>query len=231
VRACGRLIGFVLAVVTVASCGSSSTSAPDPAQLLRDAKTAIDSASSVHFTITSQNVSGPGPLLTGGDGNAVRPSSFAGKLAVVYAGFPVSIDVVSIGGSFWVATPLTAGRYEVAKPSDYGFGDPGVLLDPTRGLSSLLTACTGATMRDGDRLNGEQLDEVSCSVSGDRVASLLTSADPSAAVHATVGMVPGGHQLRRVVMVGPFFEKGKDSTFSVVLDKYGTNVTITPPAQ
>ena len=31
-------------------------------------------------------------------------------------------------------------------------------------------------------------------------------------------------------MVGPFFNKSHASTFTVVLDKYGENVTITPPA-
>ena len=75
-----------------------------------------------------------------------------------------------------------------------------------------------------------ELDEIGCSVPGTLVASLLTSADPSKPVQATVGVDATSHQLRRVALVGPFFDKAQSSTFTVVLDNYGENVTITPPA-
>jgi hypothetical protein len=48
-------------------------------------------------------------------------------------------------------------------------------------------------------------------------------------VQATIGVNPTTHELRRVALVGPFFDKTRPSTFTVVLDKYGENVTITPP--
>jgi lipoprotein LprG len=37
-------------------------------------------------------------------------------------------------------------------------------------------------------------------------------------------------QLRRAVLKGPFFAKGKDSTFTLVLDRYGEQVSISAPA-
>ncbi len=49
-------------------------------------------------------------------------------------------------------------------------------------------------------------------------------------MQATIGLDAASHQLRRVALVGPFFDKAHASTFTVVLDKYGENVTITPPA-
>jgi len=49
-------------------------------------------------------------------------------------------------------------------------------------------------------------------------------------VQATIGVNASSHQLRRIVLVGPFFEKAHSSTFTLVLDRYGENVTITPPA-
>jgi lipoprotein LprG len=149
---------------------------------------------------------------------------------VVVDGFPVTVDVVSVGGVFYARTPLGSGGFDRTDPSMYGFGDPGKLLDPTNGLSSLLPMCASPVTKDGDRLNGEQLDEVGCAMPGARVAALLTSADPSQPVQATVGVDATTHQLRRVVMVGPFFDKSHPSTFTVVLDNYGQNVTITPPA-
>ncbi|MBJ7609925.1 MAG: LppX_LprAFG lipoprotein [Candidatus Dormibacteraeota bacterium] len=211
----------------VAACGTPPV---DPAQLLRDAKQSVDSASALHFTLTSQNVSGgSGPLITGGDGDAKRPDGFAGSLRVVDSGFSVSVEVVSAGGTFYARTPLSS-TFDKTEPSKYGFGDPGKLLDPSNGLSSLLGVCSSPANAAGDRLNSEQLAEVTCAIPGARVAALLTSADPSQAVQATVGVDASSHQLRRVVMVGPFFDKAHPSTFTVVLDKYGEAVSITPPA-
>ncbi len=226
-RGARRLLSTAAALAVLAGCGMTPV---DPAQLLRDAKQSIDSASAVHFTLTSQNVTaGAGPLITGGEGDARRPNSFSGSLSVIAGGFSLSVNVVSTGGVFYAKTPLSSG-YDRTAPSAYGFGDPAQLLDPNHGLSSLLSACTGPVNRDADRLNGEELDEVGCSVPGARVAALLTSADPAQPVQATIGVDATTHQLRRVVLVGPFFVKAHSSTFTVVLDKYGENVTITPPA-
>ncbi|MGH7721401.1 MAG: LppX_LprAFG lipoprotein [Candidatus Dormibacteria bacterium] len=228
-RGARRLLVTGTALALSAGCGSAP--AVDPAQLLRDAKHSIDSTPAVHFTLTSANVTATGaaPLITGGEGDARRPNSFAGSLSVVAAGFPLNVKVVSSGGAFYAQTPLSSG-YTRTDPAAYGFGDPAQLLDPTHGLSSLLTVCSGAATRDSDRLNGEPLDEVACSMPGARVAALLTSADPSQAVQATIGVDAATHQLRRVALVGPFFARTHDSTFTVVLDRYGENVTITPPA-
>ncbi|MEO8898864.1 MAG: LppX_LprAFG lipoprotein [Candidatus Dormibacter sp.] len=214
---------------TLAFLSSCGTPPPDPAQLLRDGKQSVDSAPSLHFTLTSANVGGTGTLISGGQGVAKRPDGFAGTLTVVAAGFTVSVDVVSVAGVFYARTPLGTG-FDKTDPAQYGFGDPGKLLDPNNGLSSLLSVCSSPSNGSGDRLNGEQLDEVTCAMPGARVAALLTSADPSQPVQATIGVDSTTHQLRRVVMVGPFFEKAHPSTFTVVLDNYGQNVTITPPA-
>jgi lipoprotein LprG len=228
VRNRARLPLLGLVALVAAGCGAAAV---DPSQLLRDAKAGIDSASGVHFTLTSRDVTGgTGPVITGGEGDAHRPDGFTGSLSVVDTGFTLTVDVVSVGGVFYAHTPLTGNGYQKTDPSTYGFGDPGKLLDPSAGLSSLLSVCTGATNADGDRLNGEQLDEVTCAMPGAKVAALLTSADASKSVMATVGVDAGNHQLRRVVLVGPFFSKTQSSTFSVVLDNYGENVSITPPA-
>ncbi len=105
-----------------------------------------------------------------------------------------------------------------------------MLLDTRTGLSSLLLLCDAPSLADGDRYNGELLDEVRCSLPGKQVAALLTSADPTRRVSATFGIVPDTMQLRRVVLTGPFFSTTQNSTFTVVLDSYGENVTVTPPA-
>jgi lipoprotein LprG len=228
VRFASRVLTAGATVAMLSACG---TPPQDPVQLLRDAKQSVDSAPSLHFTLTSANVAGTGTMISGGQGVAKRPDGFSGSLTVVAAGFTLNVDVVSIGGVFYARSPLGSGGFDKADPSKYGFGDPGKFLDPNNGLSSLLSVCSSASNSDADRLSGEQLAEVACALPGARVAALLTSADPSQAVQATVGVDSTTHQLRRVVMVGPFFDRAHPSTFTVVLDNYGQNVTITPPAR
>src|SRR5207302_9251598 len=105
----------------------------------------------------------------------------------------------------------------------------GRLLDPSAWLSSLLPDASSATFDGRDRLNGEELDEVSVSLPGRPVADLLASADSSQAVQGRIGLATPSHQVRRVVLTGPFFDAHKSSTYTLILDRYGETVQITPP--
>ncbi|MGA7989639.1 MAG: LppX_LprAFG lipoprotein [Candidatus Dormiibacterota bacterium] len=220
-----------IAVVATASllmlsgCGSPSISATT---LLQKTKTVLDGTSSFHFTLSSADVSGSGPLLIGGSGNMKRPASMSGTLQVSLSGFSVGVPVVSAGGTFWVKLPTDPG-FTTANPADYGFADPAKLIDPTNGLSSLLLLCKSAHVENDDRYNGEALHEVACTLPGSAVAALLTSADPSKSVNATFGIDTSSNQLRRVVLTGPFVASGTNSTYTLILANYGENVSVTPP--
>ncbi len=228
-RGRGRLLVIGTSLALLAACGSSAA-APDPNQLLRDGKSSIDSAPAVHFTLTSQGVTGTGTLITGGQGDARRPDSFAGSLSVVAGGFPghgerssppAACSTRRRRSARRTTRPTRARTASVTRPS---------CSTPPMACPACSPSCTGAANAAADLLNGEQLDEVACSIPGTLVAKLLTSADASQPVQATVGVDASSHQLRRVALVGPFFDKAHPSTFTVVLDKYGENVTITPPA-
>jgi lipoprotein LprG len=187
----------------------------------------VDAAHSVHFQLTSSGAQGSGPVITGGSGDLVRPDSFRGLLNVTLSGFAVDVNVVSTGGSFLVKLP-TDTSYLSANPADYGFADPAQLLDPQHGVSGLLLLCQSTALSSDDRYNGEELHEVGCMLPGNAVATLLTSADPSQSVAATFG-VTTANELRKVVLNGPFYSASKHSTFTLVIDKYGENVSITAP--
>jgi lipoprotein LprG len=216
-------------VLLAAGCGNSRTYEGDAKTILREAKQAVDSASALHFSLESSDVhGGSGPMITGGQGDAKRPDGFAGSLRVSVGGLPLSVNIVSINGSFY-ASALGA-PYSKADPSKYGFADPSKLIDPNVGLTNLLISAKSATLGDRDRLGNDELYEIDVSLPGDQVKSLLTSADPSQDVKGRVGVNVDNHQVRRVVLTGPFFDAKQLSTFTLVLDNYGENVTITPPA-
>jgi lipoprotein LprG len=216
-------------LAALAGCGSSQPQG-DPRALLQQAKRVIDSAESVHFSLRSSGASGgSGVAISAADGDARRPDGFSGTLTVLESGFTVKVQIVSAGGTFYALLPFSS-RFQVTDPSKYGFGNPATLLDTSRGLSSLLVEALSARMDNRDRLQGEELDEVDVTLPGQRVKDLLTSADPSKPVSGRIGIAVDSHQIRRVVLTGPFFDAGTDSTYTLVLDRYGENVTITPPA-
>src|SRR5947209_6720737 len=99
-RAARAVIGAVAMVAL--SCGSPP---PDAATLLRQAKATVDGANSVHFKLTSSDVKGGGPLITGGEGDMRRPSGFAGTLDVTVSGLAVGVQIVSYNGTFYVRLP------------------------------------------------------------------------------------------------------------------------------
>jgi hypothetical protein len=224
------LLGLAIALGCAACGGGQQSNGPDAPTLLRQAKATVDGTDALHFTLTSKDApsGGGGTFITAGEGDAVRPNAVSGTLKVVYNGFPLTLGVLSAGGTFYVKLPFTSS-YEATDPSKYGFSDPGHLLNPSSGLSSLLTDATSATLSGRDRLNGEELEEVDVSLPGKAVADLLTSADASQAVKGRIGLASSSHQVRRVELTGPFFEAHKSSSYTLILDRYGETVQITPP--
>ncbi|HVC03312.1 MAG TPA: LppX_LprAFG lipoprotein [Candidatus Acidoferrales bacterium] len=209
----------------LSGCG---TPPDDASTLLKHAKSVLDGTASFHFTLSSSDVTGTGPLLVGGSGDMKRPASMHGTLQVSLSGFSIGVPVVSVGGEFFVMLPASPG-FTTAKPSDYGFADPAKLIDPNGGLSSLLLDCQSPQVQSDDRYNGEALHEVGCTLPGADVAALLTSADKTKPVAATFGIDTSTSQLRRVVLTGPFVSASTNSTYTLILANYGENVTVTPP--
>lgn len=201
--------------------------------LLDDAKRNVDSARAIHFKLSSaQPQQSTGTLIAGGEGDARRPDQFRGKLDVTFEGLPLSLSVVSVGHTFYVKLPLSS-RFETADPTQYAFNDPAVFLDPKHGLSSMLTQAASPSLADPDRYQGEELEEVRAQLPGDVVAGLLTSADrstPKKPVPVTLGITAAKHELRRAVLTGLFFNPVKTSTYTLILDRYGEDVSITRPS-
>jgi len=216
---------MTVSLLMLSGCGSPSLNAT---KVLDQTKQVLDAAPSFHFTLSSANVTGSGPLLTAGSGDMKRPASMSGTLQVSIDGLALSVPVVSVGGTFSVKLPTDSG-FTAANPGDYGFADPAKLIDPNSGLSSLLLRCQSPQVESDDRYNGESLHEIGCTLPGSAVAALLTSADPSKTVAATFGIDTGTNQLRRVVLTGPFVSKTNDSTYTLILANYGENVSVTPP--
>jgi hypothetical protein len=222
-----RTLTALVTVALVAGCSGGSDSGGGADELLTGARAKLDQTNSVHFTLTSADVPGGGTRLTGGDGVIARPASFQGKLALLLNGGQVSVDLTSVDGKVYAKLPFSAG-YQTVDPATFGLSDPARLIDARTGVSQMFTQLTNVKEGKKQRIGGDVVTEVDGTLPGTLVDDLLTSADPAQPVRAAL-FVTDTKELRQVKLTGPFFVKGKDSTFTLLLDRYGDKVTIAAP--
>jgi lipoprotein LprG len=223
-RRTGLLAAGVL--LAVAACGGGEP-AESAGELLERARTTLDQTQSRHFVLTSEGAPATGSHLAGGEGDIARPASFDGTLQVLANGSALDLAVVSVDGTVYAQLPFTSG-FSVIDPAEFGFGDPGALLDPDTGISQLLAGADDAELGEERRVDGEVVREVTASLPGDLVEQVLTSEDPSRPVQARLSVVPGSGELRRVELTGPFFTTD-DATYTLELSDPGADVDITAP--
>lgn len=227
-RACLAAVGCSLVAVLSSGCGSSGPHVSAPV-LLQKAKATADASSAVHFVLTSKNVSLKSTDIVGGEGDMARPDSLRGSFRVALHGFTADVSVVSVGGVFEARLPFSSG-YQKTNPSNFGLTDPAQLLNPTTGLTSLLTRAENPKLGPQRRVGGELLDTVTYTVPGSSIP-VLPDANPSKPVTLTVGINPSNFQLRTVTLVGPLTSATSDSTYVLTLTGYDEHVTVTlPPA-
>ena len=233
----GVLAAAAVAVAGLTACSGSSsgpaasatTSAPpDAAGLLATARATLDRTQALAFVLQGTDLPADGNVLVGGTGDVARPDGFQGTLDVRFAGALAKVEVVSTGGNFYAKLPLTS-VFAKTDPKALGFGDPGRFMDRQGGLTQLLTKAKDPKIAGESRVVTDVVTDVTATLPGSVVADLLTSADPSQDVRATFSVTRDG-QLRRAVLVGPFWAEGTDSTYTLLLRDYGKNVSVTAPA-
>ncbi|SOE02194.1 LppX_LprAFG lipoprotein [Blastococcus haudaquaticus] len=220
----------LLAVPALTACTSDGGSDGESAtELLADAKRTLDGTDSLHFVLSSENAPETGSELVGGEGDIARPASFQGTLQVLAMGSTLDLAVISVDGTVYAQLPFTSG-YSVVDPAQFGFGDPGALIDPGTGISQLLSEAENAELGEERRVDGEVVREVTAELPGALVEQLLTSEDPSRAVQARFSVAVESGELLRAELTGPFFAATDDASYILELSDFGADVEITAPA-
>jgi hypothetical protein len=219
----------LLAVPVLTACsGDDATEADSAADLLAHAKHTLDEADSVHFVLDSEGAPDAGTALVGGEGDIARPAAFDGTLKVLAMGSTLDLAVVSVDGTVYAQLPFTSG-FSVVDPAQFGFGDPGALIDPGTGISQLLAEAESAELGEERRVDGEVVREVTADLPGELVEQLLASEDPARAVRARFSIAEESGELLRAELTGPFFAAEDDATYILELSDFGADVEITAP--
>ncbi|TFV67470.1 UNVERIFIED_ORG: LppX_LprAFG lipoprotein [Bacillus sp. AZ43] len=220
----------LLALALLAGCsGNGGDDGESAVDLLAHAKHTLDETDSVHFLLTSENAPDSGTELVGGEGDIARPASFEGTLEVLAMGSTLDLDVVSVDGTVYAQLPFTTG-FRVVDPAQFGFGDPGALIDPETGISQLLSEAENAELGEERRVDGAVVREVTADLPGELVEQLLTSEDPSSPVRARFSVAEESGELLRAELTGRFFSAEEDATYILELSDFGADVEITAPA-
>jgi len=218
----------LIAVPALTACGGGSDDGASAAGLLADAKRTLDETDSLHFVLGSEGAPEVGTELVGGEGDIARPASFDGTLQVLAMGSTLDLAVVSVDGTVYAQLPFTSG-YSVVDPAQFGFGDPGALIDPDTGISQLLAEAEKAELGEERRVDGDVVREVTADLPGELVEQILTSEDPSRAVRARFSIAVDSGELLRAELTGPFFSAEDDATYTLELSDFGADVDITAP--
>lgn len=229
-------LGAVL-VIALAGCsdkkdsgGDNQPSSNEAATLLSDAKKTIDDAASVHVVLTGRDLPDNAQTLVSGDGVATHTPAFKGKLTVRSNGAPIDAQVVSVGSKVYAKLSFTPSYIELPPSQLAGLGapDPAVLLDPTKGLSSILTAVKDPKVKGESREGSKVLTEVTGSIPGTALQGIFPKAPADEDFQGSFKIDKDAKQLVSATITGPFYE-GATSSYDVTLDKYGEAVEITKP--
>ncbi|TCO20552.1 lipoprotein LprG [Kribbella steppae] len=230
-------LGAVL-VLALAGCsddkkdtdGGNGQSGDDPVALLTAAKQTIDDAASVHIVLTGRDLPEGAQALASGDGVATHAPAFKGKLTVRTAGSAIDAEVVAVGSKVYAKLPFTTSFIELppAQLAALGAPDPAILLDPDKGLTSVLPTVKDPQIKGETRDGAKVLTEITGTIQGKSLQGIFPKAPADQDFPSTFKIDKATKQLVSATITGPFYD-GATSSYDVTLDRYGEQVEITKP--
>ena len=220
----------VAAVLLLGACtddGGDKAPEPAPAERLATARANLEKAPAVTFTLASEGLPSKAIGVSGAKGTGVfEPPSFKGTLNATVAGVTGTVEVIAVEQDVYMKF-FTPG-YNKIDPRTYGAPNPAQLFDKQTGVTSLVSDTTELKAAGRTRDGAAVLDTFTGKVPGDAVADLFVIGDRSGTFDITYGVTEEGNELRKVVLVGPFYA-GSTATYTLHLTTLPQAVAITRP--
>jgi lipoprotein LprG len=217
----------VLTPLLLSACSSGGGEELDAEQRLASAKSALDKTTGVQLVLEAEKLPQGVNGLLRAEGVGTHDPAFDCKLNVAASGVTANVDIVAVDGVVHARLPFTK-RFVPIDPVDYGAPDPADLMSTDGGLSSLLTAAEGVEegeeVRDGDAV----LSQLTGTVPGSAVSSVIPSAAEDADFDA-VFFLDDDDRLDSVELTGPFYPDAGDVTYTVEFADYDVEKDIVAP--
>lgn len=214
---------LVALALSLSGCGGSSVSKEPADQRLTAAKKAFDTTKGVEITIKSKlpkSVSG----LLAAEGIGTHQPAFDGKITVFQSNIPLTLPVIAVDNHVYV----DFGKWLDVEPGQYNAPDPATLMNPSGGLSTLLTAATDVSAGKEQREGKTRVTSFTGKVSGEVISKIIPTAATKKSFDATFTL-DDMNQLVKAVLTGPFYPKVSDVTYTLTFSSYGTGKTIAKP--
>jgi lipoprotein LprG len=146
------------------------------------------------------------------------------------AGSPIDAEVVAVGSKVYVKLPFTTKFSELPPEQLAALGapDPAILLDPNKGLTSVLPTLKDPKIKGETRDGAKVLTEITGTVQGKSLQGIFPKAPADKDFPSTFKIDKDSKQLVSATITGPFYD-GATSSYDVTLDRYGEQVEITKP--
>ncbi|MBM0123697.1 LppX_LprAFG lipoprotein [Pimelobacter simplex] len=231
-RVAAGLLSALVAVGALTACsgddgGSKATSWSDAGA---KAKELLDGTSGIEVSLSTGDDPGTDYLSAASGTIVADPPAFEGTVAGRVSGFDASsIDVVSVDGTLWINAPIL-GWTDQYQPADLCAPDPATLLDPSTGVSNVLTSSTGVKAGKSERGgtdNKEIFHTYAGTATGDSIRAILPCAEGDE-FEATYRLDDEGH-LRTARLTGVFFKDADPLTYTIDVTKYDVTKDISAP--
>lgn len=201
-----------------------------PEEVMTAAKAELDETSGVELSLSTDDEPDEGDYLASAEGTLIAdPPAFEGEVAGRVLGQTASdIPVVSADGDLYVEVPVLG--WQTIDPSEFCAPDPGALLDPDTGVSTILTATEDLAEGEselGGEDNEQTLTPFTGTVPGDSVRNLLPCAEGDD-FDATYRIDAEG-LLVEAEITGEFFAGMDAITYLIEVHEYDVEQEITAP--
>ena len=228
-RDIARSAALLLAGVVLA-CSGPGAPAPNPTTVLRQAAQAMGGLHSVAADVKfGPGIQLEGLTLSSATTKVQLPGESDTVLKVKQGDFLVDVRIVTSNGHIFLRLPFSQFT-EVSAEEARAVPDLSQLFDPKTGLPSVLPAGTDPKDLGTEQIGGVDTDKVSATYPAGVVGQMLGGAvQPAGDIVATIWVATSDHLVRRVILTGPFLEKGKDVRVQIDLRDFNKPVTVTTP--
>jgi lipoprotein LprG len=222
-RRAGWLCGLGLAAASLPSCGSPP---PEPAALLQQTSTHMNSIRGFHFVLNVQGFTATAVPVRSADGDAHPPDLHA-RVQLAQNGVLLEVEIIVVGTHVYLKS-FTGGWQELTSAQVAQFFDVHALFDPQTGLFSAMARTGQVSLGAQEAVSGHQAWVVKGRLAAAQVHALLTVAR-SEGDYAATYWIEAPNTLWRAMVGGKLFDPAKEATITFDFSQHDHAVTVTPP--
>jgi hypothetical protein len=219
----------ILFVLALAGCGGSSApSGPAPESIVKRTTTATGAQKTFHLKLDVKNPapSSSGLSLTFADGDVIVPDRLKAKAAGTFNGIPITTQIVFAGPKQYLLNPLSGGWQSFSTKTS-----PIAFFSPAKGVLAAVKGATGLSLKGTETVGGVDCYHLVGKIKARDVRAFLGTPASDREADADIDVGKDDGLLRKLTLSGPIAAgEPKDIVRTVVLSKFGEQVTIEAPA-